>query len=62
MPSKDVGVDETKLVPSERYDEYFNSRIGLKRNPLKHQLVTEEVKQMILDGPNGDVRSEEEKL
>jgi hypothetical protein len=33
MPSKEVDVDEAKLIPSERYDEYFNSRIGLKRRP-----------------------------
>jgi len=34
MPSKDVGVDQTKLVPEDQYQEYVTERPSLRRRPV----------------------------
>jgi hypothetical protein len=33
FPSKDVGVDQSKLVPEADYEAFIQSRPYLKRNP-----------------------------
>jgi hypothetical protein len=51
MPSKDVDVDQSKLIPLDKYEEYISTRPSLNRLPgfktQKELEQEEEVKQIV---------------